>query len=89
MENEYIKPCPFCGSTRVEVCCTNPHAFWSRCDIETGCGAETRSGPNRAEGIANWNRREADTGESAVVVYDMELPEDERIAHYHAHQLTA
>ena len=85
MENEYIKPCPFCGCERVEVSRTNPEACWIQCDPENGCGAESQTDPTRAGAIRNWNRRAANTGRKAIVVHDMELPRGERVAHYERH----
>lgn len=38
---EKIKPCPFCGAKKVEICRTNEAACWVRCDR---CGADAPSG---------------------------------------------
>lgn len=49
-----IKPCPFCGSKKVEVCRTNPDACWIRCGK---CGADAPSHKERKKAISIWNRR--------------------------------
>ncbi len=49
---EKIKPCPFCGSKKVDVCRTTP--YWIRCGR---CGADAESDPTRKGAIKNWNRR--------------------------------
>lgn len=35
MENEYLKPCPFCGSNKIYYCSSYPHGFFSCKECET------------------------------------------------------
>lgn len=54
--SEELRPCPFCGSDHVDLICMgtredDPHVV--ECD---DCDA-TASGMDRAEAMANWNRR--------------------------------
>lgn len=51
---EKIKPCPFCGSKKVQVCRTNENACWIRCGR---CGADAPSDPLRKVAIRIWNKR--------------------------------
>lgn len=53
---EELRPCPFCGSDHVDLICMgtredDPHVV--ECD---DCDA-TATGMDRAEAVANWNRR--------------------------------
>ncbi len=51
-EGEHLNPCPFCGSTNVEICNTHTPIYWVECG---DCGAQGGPGNYRA-------RREARTG---------------------------
>lgn len=51
---EKIKPCPFCGSKKVDVCRTNENACWIRCGR---CGADAPGDPHRKVAISIWNKR--------------------------------
>ena len=68
MKQEQIKPCPFCGSKKVEVCRTNENACWIRCEK---CGADSESDPSRKRAIQIWNRRPKTEG-FAKIVFDQE-----------------
>lgn len=65
-----IKPCPFCGSKRVNITRTNENACWIEC-ARNSCGAESEHDASRAGAIRNWNRRKHVKG-SAAVVWDMD-----------------
>lgn len=67
--NEKIKPCPFCGSKKVDVCRTNENACWIRC---AKCGADAPHDPTRKVAIRNWNKRPKVVG-FAKIVEDDEL----------------
>ncbi len=64
---ENTKPCPFCGSKKVEVCRTNENACWIRC---ARCGADAPSNPSRKEAIRIWNSRPVVIGFSKIVEDD-------------------
>lgn len=49
-----IKPCPFCGSSNIEVKQTNPQAIWFGCE---DCGAETSSEDHIDRALELWNQR--------------------------------
>ena len=58
MKTSEAKPCPFCGSSDIEIEQTNPEAIWFRCN---DCGAETESESHIDDALRNWNMRtEAD-----------------------------
>lgn len=56
MKREIIKPCPFCGSIKVEINRTNPHACWVSC-ANWRCDARAGSHKEREGAIRIWNRR--------------------------------
>lgn len=60
-----IRPCPFCGSKKVEICRTNEHACWVRCDR---CGAAAPGHPDREEAVRIWNKRPKITGEAKITL---------------------
>lgn len=64
---EKIKPCPFCGSKKVEVCRTNENACWIRC---WKCGADAPSNRLRKIAISIWNKRPKVDGFAKVVEDD-------------------
>jgi len=64
-----LKPCPFCGSTELQLCRTNEHACWVRCD---DCGADAPSTEKREDAIDIWNTR-PDVDRPAMFVIDDEL----------------
>jgi len=68
---EGIKPCPFCGSTEVMVCRTNPHACWVQC---AECLGRADSKCRREDAIAAWNGRPDVQGYATIVEDD----DDER-----------
>ncbi len=51
---EKIKPCPFCGSKKIDICRTNENACWLRC---ARCSGESGSTPLREDAIRIWNKR--------------------------------
>lgn len=51
---EKIKPCPFCGSKKVDICRTNENACWVRC---ARCYGKAASDTFRKVAIRNWNHR--------------------------------
>ena len=65
MEN--LKPCPFCGCKELELCRTNEHACWVRCDT---CGADAPSNADRSKAIEIWNTRQAVAGNAVFVTDD-------------------
>lgn len=65
--SETLKCCPFCGSHEVQICRTNPHACWVRCEV---CGCDSESDSTRAGAIANWNRRYYDDDPATVTEDD-------------------
>jgi Lar family restriction alleviation protein len=77
MGSDDILTCPFCGGYEVCVCRTNGNACWIACD---DCGAEAPSSPTRIGAIKNWNRRECDHDQRAVIVDDMDVEWKERRA---------
>lgn len=70
MTKEKIKPCPFCGSKKVDICRTNEHACWVRC---VRCGADAPSNKSRKVSISNWNRRPKVVGFAKIEMDDEEL----------------
>lgn len=64
---ETLRPCPFCGSKKVEICRTNPGACWVRCGR---CGADAPSDPERKVAIRIWNRRPKMMGDAKIVTDD-------------------
>ena len=68
--SEVLKCCPFCGSHEVQICRTNAHACWVRCE---DCGGESESDATRRGAIANWNRRYHDD-EPAKITEDDDRP---------------
>lgn len=70
-KTETIKCCPFCGSHKVEIARTNPHACWVICAPDDGgCGAQTPSHATRKRAIDNWNRRYYDDTAARIVSDD-------------------
>jgi Lar family restriction alleviation protein len=67
MAKEKVKPCPFCGSKKVEINRTNQNACWVSC---TECGAHVWSDPSRQAAIKFWNRRRGVTGQSTIIYDD-------------------
>ena len=64
-----IRTCPFCGSTKVEICRTNEFACWVRC---AECGADAPSAAKREDAIGIWNfRPKIDL--PAEIVEDMDM----------------
>ena len=61
---EKIKPCPFCGLKKVEICRTNPQACWVRC---YNCGADAPSDSNRKIAIRIWNKRPVAIGFAKII----------------------
>lgn len=49
-----LKPCPFCGSMKLDVASTNAESHWIECEM---CGAQAPSGETLTEGVALWNSR--------------------------------
>ena len=51
-----LKPCPFCGSTGVDVTCEQPGGleWWVRC---SECGGATDIFDTEQEAVAAWNLR--------------------------------
>lgn len=64
---EKIKPCPFCGSKRINFNRTNKNACWLSCDR---CEAKTASSPVRADAIRYWNMRRKADGVAEIVCDD-------------------
>jgi Lar family restriction alleviation protein len=59
-----LKPCPFCGSKKVEICRTNEWSCWVRC---ARCGADAPGGKDRKEAIKIWNRRPKAEGQAKII----------------------
>lgn len=62
-----LKPCHFCGSTELELCRTNPRAYWVRC---AKCGADAPSSPRRKKAIEIWNARPESQAKAVFVTDD-------------------
>lgn len=69
---EKIKPCPFCGSKKVEVNRTNENACWISC---IRCAAQADSKPARKDAIKLWNKRSY-CENYADVLFDMDQRND-------------
>ena len=67
MNTEKIKPCPFCGSKKVEICRTNENACWVRC---ARCSSESDSRPKRIDAIKLWNKRPKVEGYAKIISDD-------------------
>lgn len=52
-----LSSCPFCGSTKVNICQTNARAIWIECENVAGCGAQTGSHNTVAGAVKRWNVR--------------------------------
>lgn len=53
-----LKPCPFCGSSAVQVEQPSTHRFSAYCNqAEGGCSAEGALRSTREAAITAWNRR--------------------------------
>ena len=50
--NDILKPCPFCGSTKIRV--TNPVFWYAWC---SDCRGQTGANGTRQDAIDAWNRR--------------------------------
>lgn len=49
---DFLKPCPFCGSSKVANT-----ALWSGIIRCYNCGATTKNYPTEDEAVENWNSR--------------------------------
>jgi len=56
-----LKPCPFCGSTKLDV--VLDEIYYVTCDTEA-CGADGPYSANRERAIEKWNRRSGSSAKS-------------------------
>ena len=60
-EGQELLPCPFCGSTKLDV--VLDEIYYVTCDTEA-CGADGPYSANRERAIEKWNRRSGSSAKS-------------------------
>lgn len=63
MENEALKPCPFCGNTLIKLGNFDlEQPDWTAwCGGVDGCGVETRHCTSMSDAVRMWNARATDS----------------------------
>ena len=71
---EELKPCPFCGSTRVVVSAEMPRAYYVECQDCWASLSWSYSSEDKA--IASWNRRAPDEEKTKLLKRYCEVIEE-------------
>ena len=70
MAMDELSSCPFCGSTKVNVCQTNARAIWIECANADGCNAQTGSSNTLRGAVKRWNSRVTNVATATVAEND-------------------